>query len=662
MRWCSCNSWRATERSSAGHGVPVRSRRENAAARTTFLRRNARQSSLLAALLFTVLSLACTSVRAVTEDEMYVLWAEAATRFETKRAPAPPGSEDALWVQRVGGRIAESWPDRRWVTHRFLVVVDPLPGAWSFPVSPVCHNIYVTTGLLKFIRSDGPSQADDQLAGVLGHEIAHLVRDHHLLRHRRAEMLGLDVPDDLLEWPARVLGTFQKEDEFEADRYGAFYALHAGYEFEGILRFLARYMRRYGDEQFLDSLGHSGGRVHPALNARIAALQQERRRIEAAIQLFECGLDLVRAGAWDAARACFAEVRNTFWLSPTVAHNLAYVELKLYEAALPAGPPISQSVSTSYSTELRIKGPTVATEVLLAEARADFLKACELDRDSDFGAPWLGLACTYLYQGGDAKASACLQELQVGMEEAAYLNLTGVIAERAGDLDGARRAYCKALHMQANVSGRDAALEVRRNPHPYLPALYNLARVLESQGQTSAARELYRLYLTFEGNRSFAGTRARDGLLRCGGRMPESEDKPVVDTYRGIYLQSSGTLVVKAALGEPETETTLTSGRGRVTLYEYPSQGVSVLLVRPGMTGETTDQVVRCLTLFEPNRERVAGIQIGDSVSTLKTRLGNPRAVTPGTSGASWWDYAPYGLAFCVEGGRVQRCLIGGWH
>jgi len=611
---------------------------------------------LRAALLALVLTAMGTGASALTEDEIYALWGEAAKQFEATHIVQAPDSDDSRWVTRVGTRIVTSWPDRRWVSHSFLVVEDAALGAWSFPVSSVQHRVYATSGLLAFIRQRGGEERDDQLAGVLAHEIAHLMRDHHLGRQRRAQFLQMKAPKDIAQWPARVLGEWQQEDELEADRYGAFYALHAGFRFDGMVHFLASYLRRSGNRQHLDTVAAAGGRVHPTLTARIASLRREQAKTTEAGEAFQWGLDLLRVGAWEAARGCFVRVRSTFMLSPTVVHDLAYAELRQYEASLAAGPPLAQCVATDYASQPLPKGPEAAPERgLLAEAKSDFMKACELDREEGFAAPRLGLVVVYLYEGDDGKAQVQLQEVKAGTHQPAYLNLAGVLAERSGDGDAALRAYCRALGLSVHASAQEAAAEAQGAPAPYLPALYNLAHLLESQGDRAEAAQLYRHYLGFEGSFSSLGVRARDGLLRCGGTLPSPEPLEAVTSYRGMDLRSSGALVMKAALGEPESQHSFPVGQGEITLCGYPSQGITVVLA-PGLPGEL---VVTLVALSEPNRDPVAGVRLGDSADTLRTHLADPRAVVEEPGDVSWWDYGRHGLAFRVDGEKVTRCLIG---
>jgi Zn-dependent protease with chaperone function len=614
--------------------------------------RYAPPAAMTVLLALAVLAVTAPRAFALTEDEMYAAWSEAARQFEVKHPPLPPGSPEGRWVQGIGDRIVEAWPDRRWVSHQFLVVREDAPEAWSFPLSPVTHKVYVSTGLVQFIERKGGGERDDLLAGVLGHEIAHLMRDHHLLRQRQAETLSLQVPKDLIEWPARVLGKWQREDELEADKYGALYALHAGYHFEGIIDFLGHFLRAYGDGA---APGATGG-AHPSLMARIAALDTERAAIEATVRLFDYGLDLLRVGAWEAARTCFLQVRNTFRMSPTVVHDLAYAELRQYEASLPEGPPLAQCLSVAYATHPAPKGGAAGAPELLEAAKRDFATASDLDRSRGFVAPRVGLAVAYLYQEDDARARAALQEVQVGLDNVEYLTALGVMEERAGDRPAARRAYCKALGVEVNAEAQTIAQQALQNARPHLAALYNLARLLESEGEKGAAAPLYRRYLAFEGSRSEFGRRAREALLRCGGQPPAAEAPGVVDSYREIKLGASGRQVTEAALGKPDQTMDYGAAGAGVSISRYASQGTTVLF-EPDSGGFPT---AICVVLEGPNQEAIAGVRLGDTGEAVEKRLGKPRQVVREGGGSEWWDYAPRGLGFLAKEGRVTRCLIGG--
>jgi len=95
-------------------------------------------------------------------------------------------------VQRIGAEMADVanqthsialWGDHRFNTfnYTFKVIQDDVPNAFSLPGG----YIYVQTGLLKIIESD------DELAGVLGHEISHAKFRHVAQLQRDASRIQL---------------------------------------------------------------------------------------------------------------------------------------------------------------------------------------------------------------------------------------------------------------------------------------------------------------------------------------------------------------------------------------------------------------------------------------------------------------------------------------
>jgi predicted Zn-dependent protease len=132
---------------------------------------------------------------------------------------------------------------------------------------------FVTTGLLK-------RATDDQLRGVLAHEIAHEDLGHPA----KAQVIGtgLSIGAALLEQLvpgsgalAPIAGTlisnnYTRPLELQADRHAVVLLERAGYSRRTMVDALAWLMRRNGD---------SGGGVlssHPATSERIQALQSLR--------------------------------------------------------------------------------------------------------------------------------------------------------------------------------------------------------------------------------------------------------------------------------------------------------------------------------------------------------------------------------------------------
>jgi tetratricopeptide (TPR) repeat protein len=94
-------------------------------------------------------------------------------QFETRGLVLhDPGLQ--VFVDTVGKRVlgGRSVPEN--VTYRFLVLCDPTVNAFALPNG----SVYMTTGLLALLESEA------QLAGVLGHETAHIYERHPYLENR----------------------------------------------------------------------------------------------------------------------------------------------------------------------------------------------------------------------------------------------------------------------------------------------------------------------------------------------------------------------------------------------------------------------------------------------------------------------------------------------
>src|SRR4029077_20621584 len=135
-------------------------------------------------------------------------------------------------------------------TYHFAVVRDARINAFAVPGG----YIYVHGGLL--LRASN----DDEVAGVLGHEIAH-VNAHHLARQQEATqllnyaaLLGVllsvvqpAIGAGAVAANAAVQLQYRREFEQEADYLGAGYMRRAGYDPRGMLDFFKKML----DEQRL---------------------------------------------------------------------------------------------------------------------------------------------------------------------------------------------------------------------------------------------------------------------------------------------------------------------------------------------------------------------------------------------------------------------------
>ena len=186
---------------------------------------------------------------------------------------APLVNDDALqqYVNKVGRWVA-SQSERADLPWKFGVIESNDLNAFAAPGG----YVLITKGLYQKMTNEA------QLAGVLGHEIAHVVKKHQLKVLQKQQLLnfGADKLGDLFgkndklakkaissgaEISARSL---DKDAEFEADRMGMVLATRAGYDAYG----LAEVLQTIGQTNKSDSSVALLFKTHPAPDERLAKL------------------------------------------------------------------------------------------------------------------------------------------------------------------------------------------------------------------------------------------------------------------------------------------------------------------------------------------------------------------------------------------------------
>jgi predicted Zn-dependent protease len=156
------------------------------------------------------------------------------------------------YVQAVGARLARNAPGFRY-EYRFEIADDPAPNAFALPGG----RIYVSRGALALTASE------DELANVLGHEIAH-VASRHAAAQQQVAGGGL-----MQALQFQSLAAYSRDLERSADRLGQGLAAVSGYDPNGMASFLVGLDRldrlRTGTARmpgFLDSHPGTPGRAH----------------------------------------------------------------------------------------------------------------------------------------------------------------------------------------------------------------------------------------------------------------------------------------------------------------------------------------------------------------------------------------------------------------
>ena len=190
------------------------------------------------------------------------------------REEYPVADDPALaeYVGGVGARIAAQ-SDRTDVTYSFTVLASDVVNAFAAPGG----YIYVTTGLLAMAEDEA------ELACVLAHETGHVVGRHSVRAIQNA--MGIQIAAQLLlgedneAWGQLAglgAGLFtmknSREHEFQADQFAVKYAVAAGYDPAGMVRFFDKLIDLYGS----GAEGIEGWlSTHPSTDDRIARANGE---------------------------------------------------------------------------------------------------------------------------------------------------------------------------------------------------------------------------------------------------------------------------------------------------------------------------------------------------------------------------------------------------
>ncbi len=173
------------------------------------------------------------------------------------------------YVNGVGRWVASQTerPDLPW---HFGVIDSPSINAFAAPGG----YVLITRGLYEILDTEA------QLAGVLGHEIGHIVQRHHITVMQKSAALSAGARiaqrDSRSQFVNSLIGTgaevfargLDKSAEFEADQIGIVLAARAGYSPYGLVEVLHKLTARAAEDASLALLF----KTHPHPSERLSQL------------------------------------------------------------------------------------------------------------------------------------------------------------------------------------------------------------------------------------------------------------------------------------------------------------------------------------------------------------------------------------------------------
>jgi len=206
----------------------------------------------------------------LSEQQEIAIGEENAPRFVEQSGGEIPDTAIRDYVAEIGHELAalSERPDLPW---EFTVLNSPIVNAFALPGG----KVFITREMLSRMTDEA------QLAGVLGHEVAHVTAQHGGQRMSQQMVLaGIVIgvsqatEDDI--WPilagtgTQLFGlSFSRSHESEADMLGLRYMTRAGYDPRGLVGVMRILKEASGDANPPEFLS-----THPLPDTRINEIEQ----------------------------------------------------------------------------------------------------------------------------------------------------------------------------------------------------------------------------------------------------------------------------------------------------------------------------------------------------------------------------------------------------
>lgn len=173
-------------------------------------------------------------------------------------------------VRRILDRVAAVC-DRKDIAYFIKVIDKDIMNAVSLPGG----YVYIFKGLMDKLETD------DQIAGVIAHEVAHITARHAVKRIQNAYgamiLQGLATQSNAKVAQGvnfaliSIFSEYSQQDEFEADRLGVKYLKKAGYDPNAMVQVLVELRE---DQEKGPVREYSYWRTHPFIPQRISVVNQ----------------------------------------------------------------------------------------------------------------------------------------------------------------------------------------------------------------------------------------------------------------------------------------------------------------------------------------------------------------------------------------------------
>jgi len=546
----------------------------------------------------------------------------------------------------VFSRVLKAAGTRRGVVPRLFIIkydsleVSAIPDGW----------IILSQAALQLCYKGG-KHGDDRLAFILGHEIAHQLKDdfwHVRFFQAIRTAKNQDKSDTTLAEVRKIAALTDQvlSKELQADEYGAVYAVIAGFDMSAIVKednsvnFFAEWVRALDPTRVAGSHKDS---THPSPAQRAETVKARLRQVVDHIDYFRIGMAFYQAGNFHRAILSFQKFLS-FFPSREVYHNLAachhQLALQFYNKWKGASQAIPFRLSLSADPETRAKkihlrgggnSENKDNKVLFENSINQAIELYEtaISQDPDYLRAYENLASALILKGEYYKAIGVLKDaLKKNPQDAAIYNNLGVAFYYAENSEKARESFLKAQELDASNN----------------IALFNLGQLMQLQGKEEEAKKFWLSYLKRQPVGIWS-TRIREKLK-------------ITSDQKGLVNFTERESVSGVQIGDYEDE--LPTGLKRteskkLVLEESPYNLVSY---SNGIGTLSLEEEIILITLPDnyPGKSQ-RGIRYGASMEEVHSAYGEPTEVLELPMGEVW-VYRKLGISFRFDKHQVIAWLL----
>ena len=323
--------------------------------------------------------------------------------------------------------------------------------------TPEINAAALPGGFLMINKGIIDSMPEDQLAFVVGHEVAHVQLRHFATTMNMThamEVLGVaegaaveggdrGVVEENTAALEKMARSYARNLELEADLYGMLYAMRAGYPAASGVEAMKTMKRLVGDmpagmEEMTD---------HPSFSDRIDQLGKGLATIEETYGLFDAAVGFARSGEYDAAIPAFQQFLALFPKSSAAWSNLGACYLQKAKQSA-KDDPWHDDIPVYLKADVTVRAIDTMS---LERAREAFDKALAIDPNRD--AALANLAVLARLEGDFAGSEALLAKaMELDGKYAGYHNNLGILAAIQGKWKDADKAWAKASKLDKSAT------------------------------------------------------------------------------------------------------------------------------------------------------------------------------------------------------------------